>query len=720
MRHLNRTRIRKMIIPVLLCSLFLTGCSQPISHREEGAECGDTRETVPESFAFTPEECGDTWESVPESLAFTPETTEENNAELTLARLISDEGFRDCVWDEAGIDSEDTEEIILRKLDQCEQLTLKEPASSLHSWEDLSSLPNLKSLTIDLDAWDNSPAVDFAPIAGLSGLEKLSIENCTKEETDLSFLAEMKHITELYLPNCRVREMEFLKDMPQLERLSLYGTKVEDLTVLENLQGLVELALGGNSGARNLEVVGKLAGLQDLGLQNCGISDIRFLSELTKLRGINLNHNSIADLTPLTGLTKLERLGLAENQIRDISPLENLTNLFDLALDGNEISDISALSGLTYLNQAGLSNNRITDLSPLAGKKELMFASVFGNPFTDLQPVWEVPLLSWKSSETMDEKTEYAEAWIEKEHPDVTEYTCIDYVEGDLNGDGRTDIAFVIDGTFGDKKYDEMYADTRRLYVLIRQKDGSMEEITEVPYVNGSDAGGMRGDPYSGIFMGAGCLMLKESWGSSTGTTVTQIYCYRDGKLEQTENVSVGDSRFANGYDVTVTDVKNDTWFAYAIAMDGFRMVRVDLANAEYPFHKAFPRMNLYDASYSIYNEKTDTNRTAEQALDHFVNAMARNGEKADLPYAAWQKTGYELLKGVELPDYYVVVPGTEENEAEETDSGMQTRAWEGDYIYYDGLTEREGQLYHVICYSRKEENRVYLLHDGTGEIQEE
>ncbi len=727
-----------MIIPVLLCSLFLTGCSQPISHREEGAECGDTRETVPESFAFTPEECGDTWEtapesfaftpeecgdtweSVPESLAFTPETTEENNAELTLARLISDEGFRDCVWDEAGIDSEDTEEIILRKLDQCEQLTLKEPASSLHSLEDLSSLPNLKSLTIDLDAWDNSPAVDFAPIAGLSGLEKLSIENCTKEETDLSFLAEMKHITELYLPNCRVREMEFLKDMPQLERLSLYGTKVEDLTVLENLQGLVELALGGNSGARNLEVVGKLAGLQDLGLQNCGISDIRFLSELTKLRGINLNHNSIADLTPLTGLTKLERLGLAENQIRDISPLENLTNLFDLALDGNEISDISALSGLTYLNQAGLSNNRITDLSPLAGKKELMFASVFGNPFTDLQPVWEVPLLSWKSSETMDEKTEYAEAWIEKEHPDVTEYTCIDYVEGDLNGDGRTDIAFVIDGTFGDKKYDEMYADTRRLYVLIRQKDGSMEEITEVPYVNGSDAGGMRGDPYSGIFMGAGCLMLKESWGSSTGTTVTQIYCYRDGKLEQTENVSVGDSRFANGYDVTVTDVKNDTWFAYAIAMDGFRMVRVDLANAEYPFHKAFPRMNLYDASYSIYNEKTDTNRTAEQALDHFVNAMARNGEKADLPYAAWQKTGYELLKGVELPGYYYTVPGTAENGEEETDGANQTKAWEGDYIYYGGLTHRDGRLYHVICYGKKEESAVYLLDDRTGEIEEE
>ena len=388
---------------------------------------------------------------------------------------------------------------------------------------------------------------------------------------------------------------------------------------------------------------------------------------------------------PLTGLTKLERLGLAENRIQDISPLESLANLFDLALDGNEISDISALSGLAHLNQAGLSDNRISDLSPLAGKEELMFASVSGNPCTDLQPLWEVPLLFWKSCEPTEEKTESAEAWIEKEHPEVTEYTCIDYAEGDLDGDGRKDMAFVIDGTFGEQEQDELYADTRRLYVLLQQKDGSMREMAEVPYLSGADAGGMRGDPYRGIFMGDGYLMLKQSWGSSTGTTATEIYRCRNGELEQAKSISVGDSRFADGYDVSVTDREHDTWSAYAIAMDGFRMVRVNLADAAHPFHKAFPRTELYDVSYSLYEEKPDTDMTAEEALDCFMDAMAGNGEKADLPYAPWQKTGYELLKGVELPDYYYTVPGTEEIGEEGTDNESQADAWEGDYIFYDG-----------------------------------
>ena len=289
--HLNTRTMRKIVIPILLCGLFLTGCSQPIPVQETRQECEDMPEvTVLETFAFM------------------PETTEEDSAKLILARLIKDEGVRDCVWYEADINKEDTEEMIFRKLNQCEQLVLKKPASdsSLNSLEDLSYLPNLKSLVIDLDAWDNSTVTDFTPIARLSKLENLYIENQAKEEIDLSFLAEMKHITELYLPNCLVKDIAFLKDMPQLERLSLYETKVEDLTVLENLQGLVELALSDNSDAQNMEVVGKLIRLQDLGLQNCQIQDIRFLTELTELRSINVNNNSITDLTPLSGLTKLE------------------------------------------------------------------------------------------------------------------------------------------------------------------------------------------------------------------------------------------------------------------------------------------------------------------------------------------------------------------------------------------------------------------------------
>ncbi|MCI9560154.1 MAG: hypothetical protein HFG52_13180 [Lachnospiraceae bacterium] len=473
-----RKSMGKILAPALLCGLFLIGCSQPSPAREAGQEHGDTpRVTAPDSLA--PPEAAEN-------------NHEEDSAEQILARLIRDEGFRDCVWDEADIRSGDTEETILGKLNQCERLVLKEPAanSSLHSLEALSYLPNLKSLVIDLEAWDDAAVADFTPIAALSGL-------------------------------------------------------------------------------------------QELELQSCGISDIGFLRELTQLRDINLKYNSITDISPLTGLTKLERLGLSENHIQDISPLEMLTNLYDLALDGNEIRDISALRGMEHLNQAGLSDNRISDLSPLAGKKELMYVSAAGNPCADLQPVWEVPLLSFRSCEATEEERKYAKAWMETHHPDVTDYTCMDYVEGDLNRDGRRDIAFVIDGTFGDQKHDEIYANTRRMYILIQQEDGSMEEIAESPAISSGDSGGMRGDPYFGMFMGAGYLMVKEGWGSSTGMTVVQIYGYENGRLAQTKNICVGDSHFADSYEVSVTDPETDTWYEYTIVMDGFRMVRVDLTASE-------------------------------------------------------------------------------------------------------------------------------------------
>ena len=52
--------------------------------------------------------------------------------------------------------------------------------------------------------------------------------------------------------------------------------------------------------------------------------------------------------------------------------------------------------------------------------------------------------------------------------------------------------------------------------------------------------------------------------------------------------------------------------------------------------------------------------------------------------------------------------------------SEIQEEAWEGDFIYYDGVTVRAGQLYHVIHYTRKKEGAVYLLNDITGKIQVE
>lgn len=628
-----------------------------------------------------------------------------------LESLIMDAGVRERVWYTAGLTEEDTLEEILQKLDQCESLILEQQgrgSEAICSLNDLYLLPNLRNLVIDLDSWDSSEIKDFTPIASLLGLEELYLHYEKDEEIDLSFLSGMRTVTDLFLPNCSIRDLSFLKEMTWLERLSLYQTPVEDCRVLENLTGLVELNLAGNAEAAHIEAVGRLTNIQDLGLQDCGIYDIDFLKGLTALRQINLNGNFVSDLSPLKNLSGLERLGLAGNRIRDISVLAGLPELFDLALDQNEITDISALSGLSRLNQVGLSDNQIVDITPLSDKEELIYVSIFGNPCADLTPVLSVPMLNIMSrGELSDAEAETVARFMEELYPEAEEFLCVDYVEGDLDGNGLTDIAFVVEGEFEGADSDIM--DNRRLYILMQEKDGTFRPLQDLPRIAASDSGGTRGDPYRGIFIGNGYFVKKSEAGSREGTAVTDVYRYHGETLEWVMRTGVSDDYFAWGYDVMVQT--EDDWYRYVIAYEGYRMVRVDLENAEYPAHRAFPMIDLYDGSFVLYPEKRQTRMSPDAVLELFRQDMAEDAVLTGLSYAPWQKENYELLTGVELPDCYYVIPDAEDDSS---DCIFYNR------FFYNGLTVNEGEYYHRIYFVDNGIPQNYLVHDGTGEISEE
>lgn len=643
---------------------------------EETGAAEETEETEKTAAAMREKEVTDRAEEAEE------EEEEGDNEALKL--LIEDAGFRECVYDAVDIKKKDSKEEVLRKLENCWSLTLEEESCGIDSLEALSLFPNLRQLTIRIGERDDSVITDFTPISSLSRLEYLWISYEKDGEIDLSFLDQMPAITELFLTHCKIEDVSFLKQMPQLQCLSLYQTPVEDLAVLENLSNLVELALFGNENAKNMETVGKLTKMQDLGMQNCGIEDIGFLSGLTELRGVNLNGNRITDITPLAQLSRL--------------------------------------------NQVGISDNQIEDLSPLAGKEELMYAAVFGNPVESLEPVWEVPLLLYADQGVTEEEETVIADWLAEHYPEAEEFVCIDFIEGDLNGDGLQDMAFVADSEAFDvyegEDFPERMPEERRLFILLQQEDGSWVEQTDVPPLGPEMSGGMRGDPYRGIFMQAGYLLIKEGWGSSSGSNQTEIYEYRNGSLAPVRQIKVDDYNFAQGYDVEVQNKRTGTWQKYAIAMDGYRMVRVDLADSEHPRHKAFPGVSIYKRPHYIQKTKTDSRMTSEEALDLVCEAVAEDEDlpvRENLPYAGWQKEGYELLAGVTIPDYYYVMSGT----IREADS-VQTD-WAGDYLYYDGMTKKEENLCHVIFLCREAEKSahvlveesIFLLDDATGEITE-
>lgn len=599
----------------------------------------------------------------------------ENPVMETLRQWMPDEELCRAVANAAGIEESDSGETLLQKLEQCQSLTLNQ--DDIYSLEGLGeALPGLRELNIDYYSWDDPQVEDYSPIGELSHLEKLRIAWPVGEDLDFSFLAGMGTVTELDFFACDLKDTLFLSEMPQLKRLSLGYTPVGDLEVLENMTGLEKLKIYGdrNGDIKNAGTIGRLTDLRELTLQDCGIEDISYLSALTRLRNLDLARNSVMDISSLASLTELERLHLAENQISDIAALQNLTHLYDV----------------------GLSGNQIRDFWPLSDKPDLLYLSVSGNPCTDPGPVLTVPYLHFedrKLPET-EEQLKTVSDWMAKYRPDMEEYECFDYKEADLNGDGLPDAAFVVNGDFMEEEV-YSYNNERRLFILLRNRDGSFSEVEHDIRMGDLISGGGRGDPYRGIWMGNGYVLAKSESGSGVGTVTTKIYRYKQGGLEPMWTIVVDDC-----WDGDTVSVHNEqepgTWVRYAIALDEYCTVRVDLANGIYPAtHKALPEMDRY----YVHRDKLPTRMDGTAALECFRDSREGEWTREELPYASWQKENYELLKGVDLPDHYY-----EDGNA---------------YFFYYDLESFAGEYYHVIRYVWDGKyHQDYRVKDSTGEIE--
>lgn len=163
------------------------------------------------------------------------------------------------------------------------------------------------------------------------------------------------------------------------------------------------------------------------------------------------------------------------------------------------------------------------------------------------------------------------------------------------------------------------------------------------------------------------------------------------------------DDRFSTGYDVTVQYNEGAAWCRYAIAIDGYRMVRLNLETSEHPAHKAFPQVELFEMSYYIHPETEDTRLSATEALELFREEVWKEAIREELPYEPWQKENYEQLKGIELPDYYYVYYRVIEGEEK--------------YFYYQGWTYEDGICYHLIYDAWGNKRTLYYVNDLTGEI---
>ena len=259
---------------------------------------------------------------------------------------------------------------------------------------------------------------DIATLQGMKNLRRIYFDNVAVENNDLSWVAQMKNLTELTfhgfstevdlapvagltnLTELRIhsthngtgagvnaKDLSVLSGLTQLEYLELETPVLESLDGLEGMSGLEELRLTVGPGLRNIDALAGLTNLTALQISNNGdypyIRDLSPLSGLTQLKTLEFWSYGIGDLSPLAGLTQLEELRIfgSEATYTTTAPLSGLTRLRVLYLpsmaDPANYLDLSGLSGMTELTNF-TAYGGVTSYEPLANLTRLQSLSLMG------------------------------------------------------------------------------------------------------------------------------------------------------------------------------------------------------------------------------------------------------------------------------------------------------------------------------------------------------
>lgn len=231
--------------------------------------------------------------------------------------------------------------------------------NNIWTLEDLSKLPQLKSLTVH-----NAQLTTLSDIAALTDLESLDLTGCTFPIDDL----------------------ELLKQIPGLKKLVLSDCGISTIAGLAGLDNLTYLDISKNT-VRNLDPIRSMEGMQELYLQHNAVTSLEALTLMYSLDKLDISFNAVYDLTPLGACANLTWLDASNNQLTNVAGLTALSRLTHLALDYNQLSSVAPLGGCIQLVELSISNNQLYDISALASLSNLEIFDFSYNSVADL-PGW--------------------------------------------------------------------------------------------------------------------------------------------------------------------------------------------------------------------------------------------------------------------------------------------------------------------------------------------
>lgn len=201
-------------------------------------------------------------------------------------------------------------------------------------------------------------------------------------------------VTELTLDES-VTSCSDLKWLPNLNKLTVNGAVLDDAEVLSNCTHIQYLTVTGSIvSTEMMRAIGSLSNLQELRLNECGISSIAPLSKLSRLQHLDLSSNAIRDITALAGLTGLRYLNLSSNALINLDCFENLTALITLDVSYNSIVSTAPLAPLTSLEELNVSSNALRSLEGIGNLTQLTKLYAAHNELLDLDVLTNCQMLT--------------------------------------------------------------------------------------------------------------------------------------------------------------------------------------------------------------------------------------------------------------------------------------------------------------------------------------
>jgi Leucine-rich repeat (LRR) protein len=231
---------------------------------------------------------------------------------------------------------------------------------------DLTHLTGLEAL-VSLSIESSPTVTTLKPLEGSPNLAFLSLTHCT-ELTDIQSLRSLPALRTLFLSyDHAIDDLTVLGDLPNIASLRLMRSPLSDLEPILRIPRLDYLDIEGTEVSRLADLAGYDVTSLDAA-QLSHVEDFSPLGDLPNLRFLRLTGNRhLVSLEWVSKLAALEALTLNGCGVADLGPLVGLANLHHLSLVGTEVSDLSPLRHLPQLDELDLTATPATDLEPIFG-----------------------------------------------------------------------------------------------------------------------------------------------------------------------------------------------------------------------------------------------------------------------------------------------------------------------------------------------------------------